>query len=225
MSDETAASKPEADGVDLKAEMDTRFQQQSEVLEKLSSTQAELLEALRNPPQPEPNLEPTSSEPEDLKDLIYTDPQRAVDIITKRTKEETLAAVKEQTSTQNQQAEVLNSLVNDYPELGDESSDLYKKAIENYKNLTPSEKDSITGYKIAVQGAALDMGVRPKKYRKTASADDFTFPGGGQGAGRSEQNDTKITGFAAEFARKAGFDTSDPAFIKQYNEGRKKHRV
>lgn len=104
-----------------------------------------------------------------------------------RIKAETAAEIKRefaiQQAQQTKQAQTINQLVADFPELTQQDHALTKRAVEIYNSLSDDEKQSPIAYKAAVKEAALELDLKPKSKRQASSKENDTFALGGNTAG------------------------------------------
>lgn len=134
------------------------------------------------------------------------------------------AKINSKLEAQNRQQAEVAQLVNMFPELSDASSDLTKSAIETYNRLSAHEKTSPAAYRLAVQGAALELGMLPKNKRDNNSkrqvneSDDI---GAGNQSAASSQNKSqgkgkvKLDEATIAFAKLLGKDVNDPKYVER----------
>ena len=121
---------------------------------------------------------------------------------------------------QKQQSEIAG-LVSNFPELSDGSSELSQAAVRAYNNLSPQEKGMPGAYKLAVQGAALDLGILPKSKRaennksKSNESDDIGARSSNEGRNNSKNKSQKLDDSTLEFARLLGKDVNDPKYVER----------
>lgn len=100
-----------------------------------------------------------------------------------RIKAETVAEIRReqaaQQTAQQKQAQTINALISEFPELSNMNDPLTKRAVEIFEALSPDEKASPVAYKAAVKEAALDLDIKPKSKRKAESKADDSFALGG----------------------------------------------
>lgn len=125
---------------------------------------------------------------------------------------------------QNRQQSEVAQLVNMFPELSDASSDLTKSAIEAYNRLSAHDKTSPVAYRLAVQGAALELGMLPKNKRdnnrkQVNESDDIGASN--QSASTSASKNTqgkgkiKLDESTLAFAKLLGKDVNDPKYVER----------
>lgn len=132
---------------------------------------------------------------------------------------------------QRQQAEIA-TLVNMFPELSDATSDFSKAAIQAYNNLSPQEKAIPGAYKLAVQGAALEMGLLPKNKRQSNNkqqneVDDIGNMSNGRNNNQSQQSKqgkVKLDDATIAFAQMLGKDVNDPKYVERLQKAASRTR-
>ena len=119
--------------------------------------------------------------------------------------EQKLARMQE---AQARQQQTISSLVAEFPELAHGDHDLTKKAVETFNGMSAEEKAFGGSMKLAVQQAALELGIKPKSKR---SDDDFYgLPGGAPSQTRTKKKDNELDWRTEEFARLVGVNVDDP---------------
>lgn len=220
-------NKSKDDLKNIKSEFDRKMQNIQDTNSKLVTQNTELnskFEALLIQVETPKKSAPST---EDLEDLQYTDPERY-----NRIKQEQLdTAIDEKintkvnaiTSTQDKKQRVLLQLSTDYPEINNENSDLYKKAIEVGKQHDAEFIQSPEGIKLAIIQAASELGLLPVSKRSKVDDDgDINmgeFIGGGSGdSGNRDINRNKKKNLdpkSIEVARLMGLNVEDKKVIEQ----------
>jgi hypothetical protein len=108
---------------------------------------------------------------------------------------------------QTEQQTLIAALVADFPELNSSDHQLTKSAVETYNKLSDKEKASPIAYKLAVQQAALELGIKPKAKRSQDETDDFVIAGG-SGAMSKKPRQNEMDERTLAFAQLMGLDTS-----------------
>lgn len=90
-------------------------------------------------------------------------------------KKELRKEMEQSLGAERERGTVLSTLVANYPELQQSNSELTKTALQIYNNLSPAERSSPSGYKIAVMQAAQEVGILPMSKRKQSSSEDSDF--------------------------------------------------
>lgn len=194
----------------LKAEMSRK---QDNLLQELSDLKKQLASVNDVVIQSSVKSQPAQQSDAAIPDPVL-DPEKYRDYIRsemRREMEDTLAV-------QNQRQAQLNSLVSQYPELQDSSSDLTKKAIEIYNGLSAAEKNMPSSYKLAVSAAAQDLGVMPVNKRKAPQdQEDFTINSSSASSPRRPQQrkEEKLDDATVEFARLLGRPVDDPKYLEK----------
>jgi hypothetical protein len=168
---EVNATSPAEDPIkNLKAEMNRK-------LENTNAQLQALLAAINGQNKPAPAAEPSK------KVSVFDDEDAYAARIKAETSAEIKAELAKQQVAQNKQAQVINQLVYDFPELANNDHALTKRAVEIYNSLPDDEKSSPIAYKAAVKEAALDLDIKPKAKRKQSSKEDESFSLGGGNKG------------------------------------------
>lgn len=162
----------------LKAEYGRKFDNLNQTLAQQTAQLNALMETLT---QKQANGNATQVDKKKLADLVYENPEEYARIV----RDEAVNSAREVITQESQRAsattQVLNTLTNEYPELRDQSSELYKTAIATYNNLPNYLKNTPEGFKTAIRDAAADLGVQSSKHRKTKASDNDDFLGGSSG--------------------------------------------
>jgi hypothetical protein len=149
-------------------------------------------------------------EEEDLDTLMISEPAKAAKIIEERAEARIMNKLNQNQKVTNS----VNQIVSDYPELADQNSDLYKKAVEIYSTLDEAERTSPVAYKYAVKEAAEALGVKPKSKRPQVD-EDFDPPSYGQGQRRRRQRDASLSDATVEFAQRMGLNPKKDEALKK----------
>jgi hypothetical protein len=190
----------------LKAELDRKISNTStEVTEMRKANEAltaQIAELTRKIVAPAP----AATQSEDLSDLFYKDPARYAQIVADRAAAQADKIARQREDATRKTNTTLANLQNEYPELSDSSSELTKKAVEIYNSLPDDERNSSMAYKLAVQSAAVDLGVKPRS-KRPVDDEPMGNPSysGGRG-GRRQSN--KLDPATEELAQMFGLDTS-----------------
>ena len=121
--------------------------------------------------------------------------------------------------TQQRQQSEISMLANQFPELSDSNNELTRNAIQNYNNMSALEKNSPGSYKLAVQSAALDLGILPANRRKQTKVADESDDIGNRSNANNKQGapkgKAKLDSATIEFARALGKDINDPKYMER----------
>lgn len=202
--DGAGATQPAADEIkNVKAEFNRK-------IGNLEQTNAQLLAQLQ---QLTSKLSPPKPATES-KVSVFDDEEAYAARIKAETAAEIRREMDARNSQQAKQATVIQSLMQDYPELQDMSHDLTKKAVELYNSLSDEEKSHPLAYKAAVRDAAAEMDIKPKSKRRTSESDDFTMSGSGSGAGR-QKREPEMKKETLQFAEAVGLNIKDPKILER----------
>lgn len=192
----------------LKAEMNRKFDNITTELTEQRKLNEALLARMS-----QATAKPAEREP-DLSELIYSDPKRYTELMEQRAE----ARIMQRLDTNQRKVNVINQLVNEYPETADAAHPLTKKAVEIYNALPDDEKTSPAAYRAAVSEAAMSLGFKPKSMRP---ADDEPSMGTGPTDGRRRRaGKTGLDPSTAEFARIMGLDVDGDAKLRERLEKR-----
>lgn len=202
----------------LKAEMNRKLsntESQMAELKKLNEALLNQVDSLNHNYQQTRQQQTEQSSPS-VSDLLFDNPDKAIELIEKRTEERLNRRLQESQAQQQRQNQVIGQLVSEYPELSDANNDLTKKTVEIFESLPPEEKNSPLAYKIAARDAAAQLGVLPKSKRQATdgSSDSFTFGGSGSAPAKKRDNDDLPEATKA-FAKAMGLDISDEKRIER----------
>lgn len=184
----------------LKQEMSRKLGNYESKLNELAQTNQALLQKLSQLTQPKPISVKTDDD--DMDKLWYDDPRKAAAKIKEQTKAEIMAEYQKDQEYKSRTQSTLASLVNDYPELNDATSDLTKRAVEIYNSMSDGDKTSPVAYKAAVREAASDLGILPIKKRIVSDDDSFsgsssnTSSGATKRASKKDDLDPRTIAFA-----------------------------
>lgn len=117
----------------------------------------------------------------------------------------------------NHRNNLLSSLVQQFPELANNNSELTKASIQVYQSLSEQEKNMPNAYKLAVTSAAADLGILAMSKRKTSSDnnDDFTANNSrGSGENTRSKKSEDLDDRTLAFAELLGRPVNDKAYIE-----------
>ena len=195
------AAAPVEDPIkNLKAEFDRKT---SNIEAKLLESNAALKQLLEQTKKPEPKKETEES----IKDLWYTDEEAAANKIVERAVSKATEVITRSSAAERRTQEVANQIYQDYPEVADQSSDLFKKANEIYAALPAEEKASPYAMKMAVKEAAMELEVKPRSKRPKVD-DSFSVPSGK--SSRPSKTLTEVPSDVLQTAALMGLDVSNP---------------
>lgn len=170
-------------------------------------------------------VSPTKAQEDEkeLVDLAYSNPAEYARRVTAAARKEASQVVNSTIQQQQQTNNVLTQLASEYPELADNSSELTTKAVNIYKNMSESERNSPMSYKIAVRDAAADLGILPKKNRPKDSSNEPNIGNSNSAANEvskaqsraQAKSQNKLDEKTLEFAKLMGLDTSKKEVLER----------
>jgi len=208
----------------FQSEVGRKFKNNEQKLDQINLSLTQLLQNQQVKPK-EPQQTPT-----ELSELMYTDPEKAIDIIGQRVAEK---VGKENKSIRNQQTEMntmINQLAMDYPEITDSNSEVYKKALElaakdiagQNREATPLEAE------IAIRRAIGEFGLIPVSQRKSEERDEYMGSGNkGTKKTRTKSDDIELDQATIDFANLIApttggrINTNDPKYIQKLKDIKK----
>lgn len=195
-----------------KAEMERKFGNVSNQVQELKTVNQQLLAQIQ---QLNTAKAPETSE-DDFNDLFIDNPREAARRIKEETAAEIRADIEKQQQKQQKQQSVLSELVQKFPELNDNSSELTQKAVEIYNSFSPEDQNDPKSYKLAVSEAAIDLGIQPMSRRKKVKSDDesFSVSGGSSSSSPAKKREANIDPKTLEFAKMIGMDVDNEKTIQ-----------
>lgn len=197
----------------IKAEMERKF---SNITKQLQTQNEQLMQAITQVATPKKAPQKEAEVSEDLVDLMYSDPGAYARRIAEMATSAATKQVSAQVNRSNEVNTTLQRMVSEYPELNDQGSEMYQKAIEIYNTLSEDEKQSASGVKLAIREAAADLGVVPVSKRRRSEDDDFNFGGnvsdnkGSANNKRKQRDEVKVSEDTLAFAQLLGRNIDDP---------------
>lgn len=180
------------------------------------------LEGLKSQPAM-PQSAPASEDVDDVETLLYTDPKKAVEKITKSVEAKLENRLSSEQRIQQQFGDTYNKLAQDYPEITKQDSKFHQRARELVAELSDGRAYDSAALERAVYRAANELGVMPLKHRKAAesSEDDDSYVGGGSNMSSGSKRKSKEGGLdprTIAFAQALGQNINDPEYIKRLEE-------
>lgn len=207
---------PEDPIKNLKSEMSRK---QENITNQLNQQQAKIEAIMQAVLAQQQAQSRQASAPEKEIDPIE-DPKGFAKRVREEAKREAMQEVQQYSQSQAQQQasqqQVLNQLVQDYPELNDRSSELFIKAQEIQATMTEQERYSPTAIRAAVREAAGEVGLLPMKKRKKSDIDNFTVDSSGASQTQGQRRQAKEAELAPEtlaFAEAIGMNVNDPKYL------------
>lgn len=196
----------------------------SRKIENLSTTitsQNQQMEALIAKLNSNNSASNTKTETVDLGELIYQNPNEAVNKITERVVDNVNKRTQQEINTRN----TVTRLQNEYPELLDASSTAYKSAEKYYDSLPTNLRGTPEGAEIALMRAVKEEGLVPKNKRNSDSNEDFSMDGSGARRVNSKRGkpDTEIAPETLGFAQLMGKNIKDPKYLERIKKESKRN--
>lgn len=231
MSDENT---PQEDpNQNLKAEFNRKIENVYKANQDLAAQNEQLnakLDALLNSVSTQQNKANES----DMEDLKYTDPDKYIELKMQEVEGRVEKKITQANEVQVKKSQTLTKLASDYPEINDQNSDLYKRAIELAGNYDSKFVDSPEGIQLLVREAATELGILPKGKRAKEEEEGDTdmsefIGGGGSGSGSGGDRKPKTKGDDLDpktivAAKLMGLDTNDPKVIERLKARAKRTR-
>lgn len=216
----------------LKAEMARKLENINKANEQLTQ-QNQILSQKLEQVVDQISVKEKLAQEEDLEDLRYTDPDAYIEKKLADVDKKVEEKVNTVTQTQQRQQQVLTNLANDYPEINDENSELYKTAISMANNYNADFVSTPEGMELLVNKAASKLGLLPSskradKQEQTEEVDMDEFIGGGSsGSGKKppKKKSSELDPKTIVAAKLMGLDTDDPKVIESLKKrsGRKNY--
>lgn len=189
--------------------VESKFSSTDEKINSLLSSQQALINALTaSKVQKEPEVDT-----QQIADMIYTKPEEAISLIEQKVEKKLEKKFSDRDNVKDQSRQILAELVNDFPELTDTNSDLYKTAVDIYAALPEYTRNLPTSYETAVYKAATKIGlsVKSKRVENTKNKDDFSLSGTSNGSRSNKNKD--LNPDLLRFAKMVGKDPNDSKYL------------
>lgn len=209
-----------SNNVDAIGEFSKKFASTEDKINSLYESQQQIINALNNlyskPSNQKENNVSYNNEEEDaeLSNLLLTNPAKALKIIEKRAAEKAKMEIEGSISSKEKRSQILNGLIQKYPELSNTNSDLTQLATKIYASYDESDRNSSLAYRTAVEDAAERLGIQPKNSKIQQNQD----PGDGQvlSSSRTQENSSK-------YPKKPSKDMLEVAKMMGYDINNKEH--
>lgn len=180
-------------------------------LENTNQQLAQVLEALKAQTAPKAPQKAEADGEGDLSEMIYSDPNKFVNKLTEKVSAAVDKKLSSAQAATTKYQQVVGSIISEFPEAGDQSSELTKRANELFLALPAEDRDNPLALKTSVTAAAAELGIKPKSKRPKVSDDDgFSLGGGGGGARERKTAQKEIDRNTELFAEAVGLDLNDP---------------
>lgn len=174
--------------------------------------------AAQNQRTQQPQNDPGKTIAEELEQLSMNNPAAYAARVAELATNQALAAQDRvnQAANQRRSAEnkIIGELVTDYPELNDNTSELYRAAMKSYEKLSSQDKLNPLAMKSSIRDAAAELGVIPMKKRKVDDPDTFVAPGSMGGGRERTPRKEKLSQDTLAFAELLGRPVNDDNYRK-----------
>lgn len=204
-----ASQQPSQDDVikNLKAEFGRKFENLSQSNERMEALIAQLAES---------RSEKAQVPQQDLGDLIYEDPDKALREMEARITKTAEQKISQRVERQQKTQQTVATFQSKYPELQDEGHPAYKAALKSFETLPEHLKGTPEGAQMAILQAVADFGLQPKQRRK-GGTDNFSVSSkaGAQGSkGSAPKEDRRMLAFAEAM----GLDVQDKKVVERLSK-------
>lgn len=199
-----------------KKEQDRKMGNLESILQATAETNARLEQALTAQ-----QTRPQATDDDDDDDGYLTkEERRAIEKVAKAQADKARDAALAEVHMQQQRTQVLTQLGSEYPELLDQTSELYQEAQKTHASLGQALQNTPDGYRIAVREAAAKKGMLPMAQRpKTGASNEDPPFGRGTGSGKADRRDKDdIDDRTEDFARLVGVDIEDEEVKERIKE-------
>lgn len=207
----------------LKTEFSRKVGNISEALTKQNEQIAAMLEAQQ---QQQVVVPPTTQDDTGIGDLLYADPDKAVETIVEKVASKVTQRVDSKQAQQQAAQAAVVKIQSQYPELADQASDAYKLAEKYYDKLPAALVGTAEGAELALMRAASEQGlVAMSKRSRGDESDDFTLDGEGarrRSSGKRGKQDDAVDPKTLGFAQLMGKNTKDPKYIASLKDANKR---
>jgi len=199
----------------LKSEMNRKLDNYGQQLASFQEENKKTLENLIQQLQPKKK----ESQPSELGDLIYEDPNKAMQTMREQIRAELKREAEEDKAKmvefESYKQDILTEIVQDYPEVSNMAHPLTKKTVELHQKMPKNRQADPLSYKMAVLQAAAEMSIKPASQRSEDYEDDFTLGGSSKRESRAIQS--KQEEKTKQFAAFMGLDVNDKKTMERIN--------
>lgn len=215
---ETASTGNEDRLKNLQAEMQRKIDNQTQIAQE-TKAQLDTILAMMNARQPDPTPKPTSNKK--IGDMMFDDPDAAVQQIADQVGRTVTQQVLSQVNTKDALTRSAQQLEAEYPEFADRTSEHYKRVAAYYQQLPKELQGTPQGLENAAYKAAAEYGLVPKSKRQTGSAgDDFSVSSGGSARPKAPRGskDGEMQPDQLAFAQLLGAPLDNPKFKEVFKK-------
>ena len=209
---------PTEDVTNLKAEVNRKLGNYEESLQKLQEQNKQLLDQMTVQQQTLQAAQAKKAAPTEnvkLSELIYDNPDKAVEIIQQRANDAALSVVAKRDAAQAQQSQTIANIVKDYPEVSDANHALTKRAVELYNKMPELDKQLPMSYRVAVMEAAAEQSILPHSKREKVDTEAFSLSGSSSGGQQRGADNSQNEEAMLKFAALMGIDTNDAKALER----------
>lgn len=190
-------------GEDRFKNLQSEFSRKIENIQQQFQSQSATLEAVLATLQERSAAGTATQAEENLKDLIYDDPDKALEVMERKIASNVDKRLTEQQQRQQKTVQVITQVQAEYPEFKSESSEAYQKALQIHATLPKHLIGTAEGAEMAMLKAASQMGLIPaNKRQKQDETEDFTMQGKrGGDQRRTEKKEPSVSQATIDFAR------------------------
>lgn len=207
----------------LKSEFDRKLQGLNDIIAKQNAEAAQqytaILETIKATKQA------TTSPIDDdktLEQLSYNEPAKYAKVVEERAARAAESAASKIAAAAQERQLVLSQMISDYPELNDQSSELYQRAVQMSRTLPRDQQDSPNSVKAVIREAAAELGILTKA--KRSGSGDFSLGGSRSTGGPSSSSGSKgkIDDKTLAFAEAMGMNIEDPKYLERLEKASKR---
>jgi uncharacterized phage infection (PIP) family protein YhgE len=192
---EEQVAQPEDPVKNLKSEFSRKFDGVNNTLAQLNQALQQLTVQKQQANAPAPQAS--------LKEKLYEDPDEAAEIIVQRATQRADEIISSKMQKQQEMQQRILEITAEYPEFGQNGSEASRVATNIHASLPASMRNTPEGAELAIQRAALQLGLMPaSKRRKPAGSDDgYIPPSTSSNRTRSEKKENEIKDEQLMFAQ------------------------
>lgn len=216
MPDDKPGDSTPDDVTNLKAEFNRKLSNYESELTKQKETTNQLLAQIQSMSFKSQSQPPSTTK--NLGDLMYENPEAAAQQITNNATQAAVKATSDIMATQRQEQQILFDIVSEFPEASNNEHELTKCSRKILNSYEVNDQKNPKFWKMAVNEAALDLGIKPKS-KRTSTEEDFSLNSKGSSSISSanyskDKGKTAITEDILNFAALLGRPVNDPKYLE-----------
>jgi hypothetical protein len=212
----SAEGTPVTGDQNVKAEFNRKLSNLQDEMKKNNELLLAQIGQLVKPKAPEV----TATQKAPIKDRFYGNEDQVLGEVVEEAVTRAVDTVKKDFRQDGERQRALNQVFSEYPELSDETSELYVQSNKIFDSLTEQERRDPKALKFAVREAAADLGLVPKQKRPNMGGqDDYVGNGGRPNQPGNRRDKDALPNETLDFAEALGRPVND----KAYQERLKKH--